>query len=88
MATHSSILVWMEEPGRLQSMGCKESDTEWPSTHTLINKNVIEIMCIQLLFNVWALKKVAPHVDNLTEDNLGRNFATLLTGFYVFHPFM
>ena len=29
--THSSILAWkipwMEEPGRLQSMGCKESDT-------------------------------------------------------------
>ena len=29
MATHSSILVWRiprtEEPGRLQSMGCKES---------------------------------------------------------------
>ena len=31
MATHSSILVWkipwMEEPGRLQSRGCKGSDT-------------------------------------------------------------
>ena len=31
MATHSSILAWkipwMVEPGRLQSMGCKESDT-------------------------------------------------------------
>ena len=31
MATHSSILVWRipwtEEPGGLQSMGCKESDT-------------------------------------------------------------
>ena len=30
MATHSSILAWRipgtEEPGRLQSMGCKESD--------------------------------------------------------------
>ena len=30
MATHSSIHAWkiprMEEPGRLQSMGCKESD--------------------------------------------------------------
>ena len=30
MATHSSILAWeiprTEEPGRLQSMGCKESD--------------------------------------------------------------
>ena len=27
MATHSSILAWTEEPGRLQSTGCKESDT-------------------------------------------------------------
>ena len=31
MATHSSILAWKipwtEEPGGLQSMGCKESDT-------------------------------------------------------------
>ena len=31
MATHSSILAWRipwtEEPGGLQSMGCKESDT-------------------------------------------------------------
>ena len=31
MARHSSTLAWkipwMEEPGRLQSMGCKESDT-------------------------------------------------------------
>ena len=31
MATHSSILAWkvpwMEEPGRLQSMGLQESDT-------------------------------------------------------------
>ena len=30
METHSSILAWRipwtEEPGRLQSMGCKESD--------------------------------------------------------------
>ena len=31
MAVHSSTLAWkiprMEEPGRLQSMGCKELDT-------------------------------------------------------------
>ena len=31
MATHSSIrawrVPWTEEPGRLQSIGCKESDT-------------------------------------------------------------
>ena len=32
MATHSSVLAWkipwMEESGRLQSVGCEESDTE------------------------------------------------------------
>ena len=41
IATHSSILAWIipwiEEPGRLQSMGLQESDmTERPSTqHTM-----------------------------------------------------
>ena len=37
MATHSSILAWeipwIEDPGGLQSMGCKESDTT-EHTHT------------------------------------------------------
>ena len=47
MATHSSILAWriprMEEPGRLQSMGCKELDTTklltlfYTHTHTYIH---------------------------------------------------
>ena len=40
MATHCSILAWRipgtEEPGRLQSMGCWESDmTEWLHFHAL-----------------------------------------------------
>ena len=38
MATHSSILAWIipwtEEPGGLQSMGCKESDMTEQLTHT------------------------------------------------------
>ena len=43
MATHSSILAWespwTEEPGGLQSMGRKESDTtEWLSTHACTGK--------------------------------------------------
>ena len=38
MATHSSTFAWeipwTEEPGRLQSMGCKEWDTTEPAlTH-------------------------------------------------------
>ena len=39
MAAHSSILAWripqMEEPGRLQSMGCKELDTTEELTHNV-----------------------------------------------------
>jgi len=43
MATHSSILAWeiprTEEPGRLQSMGCKELDkTERLSIRTFGHK--------------------------------------------------
>ena len=38
MATHSSILAWRipgtEEPGGLQPIGCKESDTTEQLTHT------------------------------------------------------
>ena len=41
MATHSSILAWRipwtEEPGGLQSMGCKESDTTEQLTLTHIH---------------------------------------------------
>ena len=43
MAAHSSILPWRipwtEEPGRLHSMGHKESDTTEQITHTHINRN-------------------------------------------------
>ena len=44
MATHSSILTWKfqwpEEPGGLQSRGCKESDmTEQLSTHMQVTKD-------------------------------------------------
>ena len=43
MATHSSILAWRiprtEEPGRLQSMGLKESDmAEWLTLSLRFNK--------------------------------------------------
>ena len=41
MATHSSIpacgIPWTEEPGGLQSMGCKELDmTEWLNAQILV----------------------------------------------------
>ena len=39
-ATHSSILAWRipgtEEPGRLQSMGLKESGTRWSNQATTV----------------------------------------------------
>ena len=41
MATHSSILAWRmprtEEPGRLQSIGCKELDTTEATEHSTIS---------------------------------------------------
>ena len=47
MATHSSILAWKipwtEEPGRLQSMGRKESDTT-ERLHSLISILVILLL--------------------------------------------
>jgi len=55
MAMHSSILAWripwIEEPGRLQSMGCKELDTTERLSVTLkgliyqwiIKKNLLNI---------------------------------------------
>ena len=40
MATHSSALAWRtsrtEEPGGLQSMGCKESDTTDRLKHSMV----------------------------------------------------
>ena len=41
MASHCSILaweiLWLEDPGRLLSMGCKESDTTEHLIHSLSN---------------------------------------------------
>ena len=41
MATHSHILAWKiprtEEPGQLQSMGSRESDTTWQLKQTIIH---------------------------------------------------
>ena len=45
MATHSSILAWRipwtGEPGRLQSMGCKESDRTEQLTHTYTDTHIV-----------------------------------------------
>ena len=52
MATHSSILAWKipwtEEPGGLQSMGLKESDTtEWLNTNTDLKKRKNNLKSVQ-----------------------------------------
>ena len=47
MAIHSSTLAqkiqWMEEPGGLQSMGCKESDTT-EQLHSLTHSQMIRLI--------------------------------------------
>ena len=55
MATHSSILAWRiawtEEPGGLQSIGCKESDTtEWLTQH-----NIPLCICITSSLSIYLL---------------------------------
>ena len=34
MATHSSILAWTEEPGRLQYMGLQRFGHDWVTKHS------------------------------------------------------
>ena len=54
MAKHSSTLAWkipwMEEPGRLQSMGCKESDTIERLHLTLHAFNSQELLSAEFYF--------------------------------------
>ena len=64
MATHSSILglenpgEWIEEPGRLQSMGSKESDTTQQ-----LNRTQNMIVChIYFLQNTFPPPNVSWHV--------------------------
>ena len=51
-ATHSNIrawrIPWIEEPGELQSMGCKESDM----TEQLMHKNIIIVYILKRLFKI------------------------------------
>ena len=61
MATHSGILAriipWTEEPGRLQSMGCKELETtEWLSMHVCMSGIVIYTGNNLKTKNIWYLQ--------------------------------
>ena len=60
MATHSSILAWKipqtEEPGRLQSMGSKESDTTEYTLHVYMGLFLDFIVCLIDLFAYFYTK--------------------------------
>ena len=69
MVTHSSSLAWRipwtEEPGRLQSMGRKESDmTEQVSTHIvgrgLDSKRSIQYHCAFVARSLLHLLSISP----------------------------
>ena len=52
MATHSSTLAWkipwMEEPGRLQSMGLQRVGHDWPTSPHLMVISIID-MCANVM---------------------------------------
>ena len=55
MVTHSSTLAWripwMEKPGRLQSLGCKESDTtERLHLHLHLQFNSLNMLKVTIVF--------------------------------------
>ena len=52
IATHSSILAWTEEPGGLQCMGLKESDTT--ERLTLLLTATVAVLGEALLGIVWS----------------------------------
>ena len=62
MATHSSILVlkipWMEEPGRLQSLGLQKIGHDWATSlfiPHLNSKRICNLQCTEtiLIFNIF-----------------------------------
>ena len=75
MATHSSILAWkitwMEKPGRLQSMGRKESDT----TEQLHYRELWASLVVQIVKNPPAMQET--QVLYLDQENpLEKGMAT------------
>ena len=39
MATYSSILVWTEKPGRIQSKGLQRVEHDWVTEHTKYSRS-------------------------------------------------
>ena len=59
MATHSSILAWRipwtEEPGRLQTMGCKASDTT-----ERISRSLFRLETVTVVKRTWVAEERLP----------------------------
>ena len=64
MATHSSILAWTEEPGRLQS---KESDTAERLSTVQHNDKTGETFTLLGSTLLW--RKIGNKIDNLKHNN-------------------
>ena len=87
MGTHSSILgwdiPWTEEPGRLQSRGCKESDiTEW-LTLTQYHLTVLKLRilptfdCSKVRFQEVSVTKKTKKIQYTVSLNLNLIFLSL-----------
>ena len=65
MATHSSIFAWRipwtKEPGRIQSVGCKESDmTEQPTLNTYkckLTQSYLQLVCQSHVTKIFNFKR-------------------------------
>ena len=56
MATHSSILAWMEEPGGLQSIGSQRVRHSW-ATNAFIPIDALDLMKYGNGISIWKLLK-------------------------------
>ena len=72
MATHSSILAWkipwMEDPGRLQSMGSQRVRRDWATSHTHTHTNLLSclVFCISFLLTTSLKGDNKPYPSHLT----------------------
>ena len=89
MATHSSILVWRipqtEEPGRLQSMECKESDMTKQLTHSCLSlslrlrKTKFEDMMPVSWKTLQLARRPPLYLQNGIKESQGKGFHKLLS---------
>ena len=72
MTTHSSILAWeitwIEEPGRLQSMGSSKTQTWWAAKQQQAGALKVLQACSVLLITPVALPSPSRQYDTVIED--------------------